>query len=122
MEKVIAFGKIVMGDEKLRNELLTAVQGKSADDAAQAAAAFATSHGYEATPAEVKEGYKAYLNMNKPGADGALSDAQLAAVSGGSKGGDIATGMAGAAIDAQTGGPSLFSTVYDHDKDKYSWK
>jgi hypothetical protein len=83
IDKVIAFGKLAMTDEKLRNELLTAVQDKDADDAAVAAATVAVGHGYEVTPAEVKEGYEAYLNMNKPGAGGELSEAQLAAIAGG---------------------------------------
>ena len=83
IENVIAFGKLVMGDEKLRSELESAVKNKNADEAAKAAAALATSRGYPCTPDEVKDGYQAYMQGDLTGNAGELSDAQLEAVAGG---------------------------------------
>jgi predicted ribosomally synthesized peptide with nif11-like leader len=83
VENVIAFGKRAMDDPELRNELMAAVKDKSPDEAATAAAAVATRHGCQVTPAEVKQGYQTYLQMSTP-AGGELSDAQLEAVAGGS--------------------------------------
>jgi hypothetical protein len=86
IEQVTAFGKLAMSDEKLRAELLSAVEGMNSEDAARAAAAVATRHGYHCTPEQVKEGYLAYIDANKAGSGGELSDAQLAAVAGGGAG------------------------------------
>jgi predicted ribosomally synthesized peptide with nif11-like leader len=83
IERVIAFGKLTMTDDKLRSELENAVKGKSPDEAANAAAAIANRHGFQCTPAEVKEGYQAYMSGNITDAGGQLSDTQLEAVAGG---------------------------------------
>jgi predicted ribosomally synthesized peptide with nif11-like leader len=83
IENVIAFGKLVMGDEKLRSELASAVKDKNSDEAANSAAALATRHGYPCTPDEVKDGYQAYMQGGLTGTGGELSDAQLEAVAGG---------------------------------------
>jgi hypothetical protein len=84
---VVKIGKLAMSDEKLRTELLAEVKGKSAPEAAIAAAAFAERHGFEATPEEVKKGYEIYLKLQK-GGEGELSEDELALVSGGGSKGD----------------------------------
>jgi hypothetical protein len=81
LENVVKIGTLVMGDEKLRDELLADVKGKTPPEAAVAAAAFATRHGFDATPAEVEKGYNFALKLEKGG--GELSDDELALVSGG---------------------------------------
>jgi hypothetical protein len=82
-EKVVALGRLIMNDEKLRNELLAQVEGKSADDAAEAAAAFANKRGYQATPEEVKEVYVAFIQGGTLPGGGELAEAELEAVAGG---------------------------------------
>jgi hypothetical protein len=100
LENVIKIGKLALSDEKLRNELLADVKGKTAANAAVAAAAFAKRHGFDATPAEVEKGYNIALKLKK-GGEGELSDDELALVSGGggSKGDQAAEGGAEAGLE-----------------------
>jgi hypothetical protein len=107
LEDVVKIGKLAISDEKLRTELMAEVKGKTNAEAAIAAAAFAKRHGFEATPAEVEQGYKIYQKLRK-GGEGELSEEELALVSGGGSKGDppdptIGAGEKGGAGEAFAG-------------------
>lgn len=80
-ENFIAFFKEAMSDEKLREEILSALQGKSKDDAAIAASTIAGRHGVTCTPAVIVEAFDTLEKERRP--DSALSDDQLDQVAGG---------------------------------------
>jgi hypothetical protein len=100
LDNVVKIGRLALSDEKLRTELLAAVKGKTAPEAATAAAAFAKNHGFDVTSGDVVKGYNILLKLQK-GGQWELSDEELAAVAGGgTKGGDAAEGVAEGAAEA----------------------
>jgi hypothetical protein len=89
VQNVIEFGRRAMSDAAINKEVLDAVGTRQGMEAATAAAAVATRHGFPCTADEVAQGYEEAMKASQGSADanGNLSDADLEAIAGGKGGG-----------------------------------